>query len=124
MATSEEKKRAVEQYIASVSTGDLDSIVTLFATDATLEDPVGSDPISGHEAIRAFYARATKMGIKLEPTGPARLAGDEAAFPFRVTTVGGPEMTIDVIDVFRFDASGKVASMRAYWGKENMKMGK
>lgn len=123
MATPEEKKSAIERYIAFVSAGDVDGVVSLYAEDATLEDPVGSSPVTGHAAIRAFYERATKMGIQLEPTGPARLAGDEAAFPFRVTTVGGPKMTIDVIDVFRFDATGKVATMRAYWGKENMKMG-
>jgi steroid Delta-isomerase len=123
MASLEEKKSAVERYLASVSAGDIDGIVSLYAEDATLEDPVGSTPVRGHEAIRAFYERATKMGIRLEPTGPVRIAGSEAAFPFRVTTVGGPKMTIDVIDVFRFDEAGKVREMRAYWGKENMSMG-
>jgi steroid Delta-isomerase len=123
MASAEEKKNAVERYIALVSAGDVDGIVSLYAEDAMLEDPVGSSAIQGHDAIRAFYARATKMGIRLEPTGPVRLAGREAAFPFRVTTVGGPKMTIDVIDVFRFDDAGKIAEMRAYWGRENMTMG-
>lgn len=123
MASLEDKKRAVARYIETVSAGDLDGILSLYAEDATLEDPVGSAPVVGHAAIRAFYERATKMGIRLEPTGPVRIAGDEAAFPFRVSTVGGPKMTIDVIDVFRFDEAGKVVSMRAYWGKENMKMG-
>jgi steroid Delta-isomerase len=123
VSTLEEKKRAVERYIASVSAGDIDGIVSLYAENATLEDPVGSAPVEGHDAIRAFYERATKMGIRLEPTGPVRVAGDEAAFPFRVSTEGGPKMTIDVIDVFRFDEAGKVVAMRAYWGKENMRMG-
>jgi steroid Delta-isomerase len=123
MASVEEKKQVVERYIALVSSGDVEGIVSLYAEDATLEDPVGSSAIRGHDAIRAFYARATKMGIHLEPTGPVRLAGHEAAFPFRVTTVGGPKMTIDVIDVFRFDDTGKIVEMRAYWGRENMAMG-
>jgi steroid Delta-isomerase len=123
VSSLEEKKRAVERYIASVSAGDIDAIVSLYAEDATLEDPVGSAPVAGHEAIRAFYERATKMGIRLEATGPVRVAGNEAAFPFRVSTEGGPKMTIDVIDVFRFDEAGKVVAMRAYWGKENMRMG-
>lgn len=29
-------------------------------------------------------------------------------------------MSIDVIDVFKFNAEGKVVSMRAFWGPENM----
>ena len=39
------------------------------------------------------------------------------AFPFQVT-VGA--MKIEVIDVFEFDDSGKVVSMKAYWGAENL----
>ena len=29
-------------------------------------------------------------------------------------------MKIEVIDVFEFDGSGKVVSMKAYWGPENL----
>jgi steroid delta-isomerase len=122
MSSIEDRKSTVERYLSSVSSGDVDAIVALYAEDATLEDPVGSAPITGHAAIRAFYERATKLSIRLEPTGPVRLAGDEVAFPFRVVTAA-VKMTIDVIDVFRFDAAGKVVSMRAYWGKENMTRG-
>jgi steroid delta-isomerase len=32
-----------------------------------------------------------------------------------------PGMVMDVIDVFEFDDQGKVCSMKAYWGPENMK---
>ena len=35
-------------------------------------------------------------------------------------TVQMPGMTIQVIDVFEFDDAGKIASMRAYWGPENI----
>ncbi|NLE49726.1 MAG: Nuclear transport factor 2, partial [Sandaracinaceae bacterium] len=33
------------------------------------------------------------------------------------------KMEIDVIDVFRFDDEGLISEMRAYWGKENMRLG-
>jgi hypothetical protein len=29
-------------------------------------------------------------------------------------------MSIDIIDVFRFNTVGKVVAMRAFWGSENM----
>lgn len=116
-------RAAVERYIAAMSAGDLDAIVGLFAPDANLEDPVGSERLEGHEAIRAFYARATKLKIELHPTGPIRIAGDEVAFPFQVRGETPAKMEIDVIDVFRFNADGLIQEMRAYWGKENMRIG-
>lgn len=116
-------RAAVERYIAAMSAGDLDAIVALFAPDANLEDPVGSERLEGHEAIRAFYARATKLKIELHPTGPIRIAGDEVAFPFQVRGETPAKMEIDVIDVFRFNADGLIQEMRAYWGKENMRIG-
>lgn len=123
MKTNELYRSKVERYIASVSAGDVDRVVSLFAPDATVEDPVGSERIQGHEAIRAFYLRATKMKIKLHPTGPIRIAGSEAAFPFQVRGETPAKMEIDVIDVFRFDDEGLISEMRAYWGKENMRLG-
>ncbi len=30
-------------------------------------------------------------------------------------------MRIEIISVMTFDAEGKIASMKAYWGPENMK---
>jgi steroid Delta-isomerase len=47
-----------------------------------------------------------------------RVAGNEAAFQFRLT-VGGA-MRIEPIDVMVFDDDGKVKSMKAYWGPENV----
>ena len=29
-------------------------------------------------------------------------------------------MVIDIVDVFEFNDDGKIASMKAYWGPENM----
>jgi hypothetical protein len=56
----------------------------LFAQDATLEDPVGSERLVGHAAIATFYERAMAMGATLELRGPVRVAGDCAAFAFTV----------------------------------------
>jgi len=43
------------------------------------------------------------------------------AFPFMITIgAGDSAVTIDIIDVFTFDDAGKVITMRAFWGPENM----
>ncbi len=117
-----DKIEAVEAYIAAYGRGDLDGVVAVFAEHAIVEDPVGSPPLVGKAAIRDFMAVGIAMGAKLTLEGPIRCAGDFAAFPFVVTLdIEGRATRIEVIDVFRFDADGKVAEMRAFFGPENMK---
>ena len=111
----------VHAYVAAFEAGSADDVAALYAEDATVEDPIGSPVHKGREAIRAFYAQSMKTGAKLQLDGPVRIAGDYAVFPFSVhLEFGGKKMRIDVIDSFKFDADGKVAEMRAFWGPTNM----
>lgn len=121
MATTEQMTDTVHRYAAAFAAGDANGVVALFAADATVEDPVGSDILRGHDAIRAFYVRAMAMGAKLVIDGPVRAHAGCAAFAFHVLVdANGTSMRIDVIDVFTFDTAAKVTSMRAYWGPQNM----
>ncbi|HPO19750.1 MAG TPA: nuclear transport factor 2 family protein, partial [Rubrivivax sp.] len=96
----------VKGYLRALESGDVDAIVSLYAEDATLEDPVGSTPVVGHAAIRAFYAKAQDMHPRIKLTGAVRVAGRECAFAFAVTvTYQGQRITIHPIDTFRFDAA-------------------
>ncbi|TXS96268.1 steroid delta-isomerase [Parahaliea maris] len=110
------KLAAVDRYIEAFANADLNIIRALFAEDASVEDPVGTDAHIGMEAICAFYEGAMGAGAKLALTGTPRCAGNAVAFPFKVMI---PGMEMDVIDVFEFNDAGKVTSMRAYWGPEN-----
>jgi steroid delta-isomerase len=50
-----------------------------------------------------------------------RVAGNEAAFHFRLTvTAGDNRMRIEPIDVMMFDEEGKVAAMKAYWSPDHV----
>jgi steroid delta-isomerase len=122
--TPEEMTAAVHAYVAAFEQGDPAAARDLFAADGTVEDPVGSPPHRGHDAIEAFYAQTMATGAKLHLDGPIRVAGNAAAFAFsaRLTIDGAPHR-IDVIDVFEFDGAGKVASMRAYFGPANFSNG-
>jgi steroid delta-isomerase len=120
MSNSQQYKQVVEDYIRLMSAGDWQGVAKLYADDATVEDPVGSEPVRGIEAVTAFYKRNTSNPMKLELAGPIRVAGIETAFPFTVSVnFKGTPMQIHVIDVFKFNAEGKIASMRAYFGEEN-----
>ncbi|MBA6412900.1 nuclear transport factor 2 family protein [Parahaliea sp. F7430] len=117
---AKQKLAAVDRYVEAFEKGDLDIIRSLYADNAVVEDPVGTDPHHGLEAICKFYEGALGAGIKLTLSGTPRCAGNAVAFPFRVN---GPSMSIEVIDVFEFNDEGKVVKMKAYWGPENVEQG-
>lgn len=120
MPAQEDMVRTVERYIEAFANDDPEAVVALFADDATVEDPVGSPPHRGRDAIRAFYTASMATGAKLKLEGPVRTTADHAAFAFAVTLNYGGEKRVDVIDTFRFDEAGKVIEMRAYFGPANM----
>jgi len=110
------KQAIVEKYIEAFDKRSLDLIREIYAADAIVEDPVGTEPRVGIEQIVAFYQQGFDMNAKLTLSGPCRSAGNAVAFPFQVDAAG---MTIDVIDIFEFSADGKIIKMKAYWGPEN-----
>ena len=112
-----DKLAMVDRYIEAFDKADLDIIRQIFAEDAVVEDPVGTDPHVGIEAVCAFYEGALGSGAKLVLSGTPRCAGNAVAFPFRAEM---PGMKIEIIDIFEFNEAGKVALMKAYWGPENM----
>lgn len=112
---------AVHDYVAAFDRNDPAAVVALFADDATVEDPVGTEPHVGRDAILGFYTASMLTGAKLKLEGPVRLCGDFAAFPFSANlTLDGKDLRVDVIDTFRFDHNDKIAEMRAYFGPANM----
>jgi len=114
---SRDKLAVVDKYIEAFERADMAIIKNMYASNATVEDPVGTEVHVGMDAICAFYEGALASGAKLLASGTPRCAGNAVAFPFQVSM---PGMTIDVIDVFEFDEQGKVACMKAYWGPENL----
>ena len=113
---------AVEQYMVGLEGDDVQVILDLYAEDAQVEDPIGSDLVVGHEALATFYNFALGSITKASLTGPVRLAASEAAFSFTLQLGDDSDPTyMDIIDVFKFNEEGKVISMRAFWGAENMR---
>jgi steroid delta-isomerase len=114
-ASSDHIRATIGRYIEFMNDSDVDSIAELYAEDATLEDPIGTTPLRGREAIRGFYAAAVGQ-VELELTGSPRVAAGEAAFPMHAR-LGGAQ-TMEVIDVMVFDDDGRIASMRAFWSTD------
>ena len=112
------KMAMVHKYVEAFDKQDINIIREIYAQDARVEDPVGTDVHEGIEAVCAFYEGALGSGAKLALTGDPRCSGNAVAFPFQVQM---PGVTIDIVDVFEFNDEGKVNAMKAYWGPENMK---
>ena len=97
---------------------DRDAWLALFADDATIEDPVGTEVRHGKEAIGAFWDESHAMAdnITLTPTDYVKVAGNEAAFAMdaRVESDGGAN-GMQIIDVMTFDDDGRIKTMRAFW---------
>ncbi len=120
MATEEQMIRAVHDYIGGFGKNDPESVVALFAENATVEDPVGAPLLKGRAAIREFYTRVMVGGVKLRLEGAVRAVADYAAFTFTALFDASGEKRIEIIDTFRFDDQGKVIEMRAFWGPGNV----
>lgn len=119
MPTADDKVQAitdtVNRYIALLAGGDVDDLVSLYADDATVEDPVGGEVHIGSGAIKGFYSALAGLQREAELVS-LRVAGNEAAFHFRLTvTAGDNKMRIEPIDVMVFDGRGKISAMKAYW---------
>lgn len=111
----------VEAYVRNYNLDDLDGLCSLFAENAVVEDPVGTTPRVGEAAVRELFSAGIASGARLTLAGPVRCAAGHAAFAFYVDLDWeGRATRIDVIDVFTFDAEGKVRDMKAYFGAANM----
>ena len=121
MTDAQHIRQVYERYPELVTRGDVEGILALYAEDATIEDPIGSELRRGQDAIRAFY-EATAGSVTMKATGPVRVAGREAAAPL-VVLMGpeGQQQALDIISVMVFDEDGKIVSMRAFWSYDAMR---
>ena len=122
--TPQRMRRIVQQLIDALAAGDAARIVELYAEDATVEDPVGTEPLRGRAAIAELYDRAVAMGARIELVTPIRASHGLAAamaFNVRINTPQG-EMCIAVVEVLEFDPTLKVTRMRASWAPDDVSM--
>ncbi|MRI33963.1 steroid delta-isomerase [Endozoicomonas sp. OPT23] len=123
MVSPEVLKETLEKYIALVNAQDIEGLKAMYADDATVEDPVGTPMHSGKEAIEAFYANGLGAAdeVSAELVAPiATTHAGEGAFSFQIKIKHGDHrMLIDVTDVIKLNAEGKIVSMRAFFSQEH-----
>jgi steroid Delta-isomerase len=118
MPSAEHITETVNRYLELLAKGRAEDIAELYADDATVEDPVGGEVHIGRQAIQGFYTAVENVKRESELV-TLRVAGNEAAFQFRLTVADA--MVIEPIDVMAFNNEGKVAAMKAYWSPADVK---
>ena len=123
MTSPDSIRATIETYWAAFSAGDKARWLGLYADDATIEDPVGSGVCRGRDEIAGFWDQSRALADSIELRGVVlNVCGDECAFAMEVRpTIGGDVYTMTAIDVMRFDADGRIASMRAFWQADQLR---
>jgi ketosteroid isomerase-like protein len=111
---------------AAVTARDRDGWLSLFASDAVVQDPICPSPLdpegAGHRgpaAIAAFYdnviAPSERITFEIERS---YLCGDEVADVGVIRTVlaGGQQVAVvRGVYTYRSNGEGKLAALRAFW---------
>jgi steroid Delta-isomerase len=122
MPSKEAITQTVNRYLELLAKGTADDVVTLYAPDAVVEDPIGSDLRRGHDAIHEFYA-AFQDAKKQTELAQLRIGGNEAAFFWHLTVDTGDSRTrISPISVMVFDEDARITSMRAFWSPSDVQV--
>jgi steroid Delta-isomerase len=120
MPTVDEMRATVDKYLELVASGTAEQLADLYADDATVEDPVGTDPHVGRDGVLEFYKVIEPFKRSTELVS-FKAAGNVAVFEFHIVTYFDA-MTIELnpVDVMEFGDDGLVTRMRALWGPEDM----
>jgi steroid Delta-isomerase len=113
-----------ETSLALTKAGDRDGWLALFEEDAVVQDPVGpsaTDPSgAGHqgiEAIAKFHDEVVSQTETFDYTiERSYTGGDEVAVVvnFQIT-VAGSTIDMDLVNIYKRSANGKLASLRSFW---------
>jgi steroid delta-isomerase len=117
MATAEQVRAAVDGYVGSFVAADKDRFLSALAPDVVQEEPAGSTPNRGVEALSAFWDSLWSGLASIEfESRELYVAGDEAALVFTIIqhTKAGGRVTIDGVDTFRIDDHGRIAHIRGF----------
>src|SRR5215510_3660184 len=109
--TSEQMEAVIEDVFAGFTTFDVPRAVNHFAPDAVLEDPVGTPPMVGTQAITAYLETFPTLfnEIKLYSLD-VKVRGQEAAVKWRLRFKAKNENVffLDGIGLFKFNQEGKL----------------
>lgn len=122
MPTTDEVRALLERYCASMNGRDRETWLDCFAPDAVQEDPVGTPPNVGREAIAGFFD-ANDVAVTLSVIADPLVIGNEVLAFFKVVAdIEGTTMTIPrIVDhIVLTDDGARFQSLRAFFDMSEM----
>lgn len=116
--TAEQTEAVIEDAFAGLVAFDAQRVISHFAPDATLEDPVGTPPIHGAQAITAYLETFPTLFSEMKLYSlDIKVCGQEAAVKWRLRfrTKTGNVFFLDGIGIFKFNQEGKIQSEKEYF---------
>jgi steroid delta-isomerase len=118
MASKEMIESAVKTYLGALAAMNADAFAEAFAPDGVSNDPVGTPPYEGRDAIRMALQGILDAcdSVSLTPDNMF-VAGDNAALKWtgQLTVKNGRSITFEGIDVIQVNDQGKIQTLHAYW---------
>lgn len=116
--TSEQTEAVIEDAFAGLVAFDVQRVINNFAPDAVLEDPVGTPPIQGKQAIAAYLETFPTLFSELKLYSlDIKVCGQEAAVKWRLRfkTKTGNVFFLDGIGFFKLNQEGKIQLEREFF---------
>ena len=109
----------IETYCKAESAKDRDTWLSLFAPDATHEDPVGAPINRGIEAIGAFFdaGRLDRWTSTCTRPRTRSWSATKRSRSSRCTWATAPERLVlsPIVDHLMFDDDGRITALRAFF---------
>jgi ketosteroid isomerase-like protein len=116
--TSEQIETVIEDAFAGLVAFDVQRVINNFADNAVLEDPVGTPPMQGKQAIADYLAGFPTLFNQMKLYSlDVKVRGQEAAVKWRIRfmTKTGNVFFLDGIGFFRFNQQGKIELEREFF---------
>ena len=116
--TPEQIEALVTDVFNKFAAFDAQGTAALYAPDGTIEDPVGTTPVQGTQAIIAYLETFPTILDEIRVQHfDVTVAGQEAAIKWRLRfkTKTGNVFFVDGVGIFKINPDGKVQSDREYF---------
>ena len=116
--TPEQIEAAIEDAFAGLVTFDVQRVIQHYAADAVLEDPVGTPPMQGTQAITAYLESFPTLFNQLKLYSlDIKVGGQEAGVTWRIrfTTKTGHVFFLEGIGHFKFNEDGKIKTEKQFF---------
>jgi steroid Delta-isomerase len=123
MTENSDITKLVNLYFEATQSNNASTWASCFATDATVEDPVGSPPAKGTDAIlklgEEFIANFETVGLYPEYISVDNLRA-AAKWTGRGVSKDGRSIKVEGINFFQFDETGKIVNLVGFWNPADM----